>query len=333
MATREQRRETGIETTHRYRAFGLDLVSDFRISDLPLTAGERPAASTRLSRLTSPDDLAPWGHPRGEILVDRRQANGRLMMGVDRPNEGGYRVWAPRHGRFVVSADGGAIAAALGRNPARRWQRLLFAQVLPLAAALRGLTAFHASAVALHGKVSAFVASSGTGKTSLALHLVTRGATLVTDDVLALSVTENQVIAHPGAGSVSVFESDLAALDPAERANLSRTIDADDKLQVSLRPVDGPLPLSGVYLLKRDPSVRRIEVTPVVPPDPDLLLGAAFIPYVREPGYLISHLDVCARIAGLVPTFRLRMPVSGGAAHVAAALERHLASPQPRGTC
>src|SRR5207247_95773 len=123
----------------------------------------------------------------------------------------GFRIWAPRYGRYEVSSDGTRLRCAV---PARtsRWHRLLFAQVLPLAAALQGMDLFHASAVSISDRVSAFVAQPGAGKTSLAAHLVDRGATLVTDDVLALEATADAVVAHPGAGLLCIDEHELATL-------------------------------------------------------------------------------------------------------------------------
>src|SRR4051794_39603214 len=128
----------------RHYAFGLDISSDIRVPQLPLarTPTGLPATVTRLA----PADVAGWRYPREDILVDRRHADGKLMIGVDQ-TERGYRVWSPQHGRYIVSADGLEIRAAIGTASAWKWQRLFFAQVLPLTAALRGLEVLHASAV------------------------------------------------------------------------------------------------------------------------------------------------------------------------------------------
>ena len=62
----------------------------------------------------------------------------------------------------------------------------MLAQVLPLAAVLRGTHVLHASAVALAGRAVAFMGRSGVGKTTLAGRIVAHGARLMTDDVLAV---------------------------------------------------------------------------------------------------------------------------------------------------
>jgi hypothetical protein len=56
----------------------------------------------------------------------------------------------------------------------------------------------HASAVRGSGGVTAFAGFSGGGKSSLARELVRRGASLFTDDILALPPVPDQLRAHPG---------------------------------------------------------------------------------------------------------------------------------------
>jgi hypothetical protein len=50
----------------------------------------------------------------------------------------------------------------------------------------RGMTVLHASAVAVHGKVVAFIGDKGAGKSSTAAALCARGHALVSDDLLAI---------------------------------------------------------------------------------------------------------------------------------------------------
>ena len=114
-----------------------------------------------------------------------------------------------------------------------QWQRLFFAQVLPLAAALQGLEILHASAVVLDGRALGFVAPSGTGKTSLAINLAAAGAELLTDDVLALDVSTARPTAYEGARLVNVARHEYAALDPAARLRLGSVIGRTAKVPCS----------------------------------------------------------------------------------------------------
>ena len=132
-----------------------------------------------------------------EVIFERRFASGQPMLLVQRGRTD-YRVWAPRHGQYVVSADGRVVSAQIPRSGSWWWTKLLFAQVLPLAASLQGLECLHAGCVTLDGRAYALAAASGTGKSSVALHLVAQGALFVSDDILAAEVRDHGVTVHPG---------------------------------------------------------------------------------------------------------------------------------------
>ena len=202
------------------------------------------------------------------------------------------------------------------------WQRLMFAQVLPLTAALHGLMPLHASAVAMYGAAYAFSARSGTGKTSTALHLVAEGATLVTDDVLAIG-SGDEILAHPGAAVVSVNRPDHDAL----RGNgfpLGPVLGgAYDKLQVGVDPAPKALPLAAIYQLERDgrhTALALDEIEPTV----EAVLSMIFIPYLTAPRYLLRLLELAAQLSRSVRMFSVRVPSQLGAATLSRELLGHM---------
>jgi hypothetical protein len=79
------------------------------------------------------------------------------------------------------------------------WRRLLLDTGLVTVSLARGFDALHASAVTLGGSAVAFAGRAGAGKTTLMATLLSRGALLLADDVVALARTsERGVLAHPG---------------------------------------------------------------------------------------------------------------------------------------
>lgn len=244
-------------------------------------------------------------------------------MSVDTHVEAGYRVAAPGFGTHIVSPDGASILSCVPAISAWRWQRLLFAQVVPLAATLQGLELFHASAVEYSGRALGLIAASGTGKSSIAAHLVSRGARYVADDVLALEPVGEMVMAHPGPATASVYRSELRSLGTAGASRVGVVIGRSDKVQLAVEPVEGPLPLDSIYFVVRQPDIVRFAIDGVRPPDPRLLLSSTFISYLRTPAFLVGHLDACAQIAHAVGMFRVTVPVGFGAGDVADAVERH----------
>jgi hypothetical protein len=262
-----------------------------------------------------------WSAHDAEPVVDRRFPDGAAMLRIDRHPQAGYRIWAPGYGRYVVSAAGDRIRAALPRRT-WRWQRLFFAQVLPLASALQGLESFHASAVELRGHAVAFVAASGTGKTSVAAHLVAAGAPLVTDDVLALEPGPQGVLAYPGCGLVNLDESELAAMDGRGRRRLGRLLGRSDKLHFAVDVLDREIPLGLVYFLRRSASDRPLAIVEDGRPT-QRLLAAGFLSYLRSPERLLNHLDACARLSEAAPTFTVEVPAGLPARGVAEELAKH----------
>jgi hypothetical protein len=305
------------------QAFGLEIDANLVIPCVAST----PRA--RVSRTTSLEAMSPRAlerHWRGRdavTIADPRLPDGRRIMNIEHHEELGFRVWAPRHGRHIVSGDGAQIRSALPRVAPWRWQRLLFAQVLPLAAMLQGLELFHASAVAVGGRAVAFVAPPGTGKSSVASHLVAGGGCLITDDVLALELKRGGVWAHPGARMAGVYSSELRAMTAQGRKRLGPAIGRDEKIYVAAELCDRPLPLDVLYFLSRGPRFEGLEIAESTPLDPRLLLGSSFLAYVRTRERLTKHLDVCARIAASARIFSIRVPPGIRAIDVAREVEDH----------
>ncbi len=196
----------------RGQAFGIQIASSFAIPCLPPGVSANGPVPTVVDDVPAKAFQSRWSVGGAQRLIEYRLPNGRRLMTVDHHPELGYRIWALRFGRHLVSNDGRSVTSSLPDAPSWRWQRLLFAQALPLAAALRGLDPFHASAVAVDGRAFAFVAASGTGKTSLAAHLVASGASFMTDDILSLQLHEDRLLAHPGPAMTSVAPSELAPM-------------------------------------------------------------------------------------------------------------------------
>lgn len=306
-------------------AFGLDLSGDF---DAPGLAdalspggGDRPVTS--LQMLARGEEI-PW--PASYERVDeRRLRDGTVAMTVDSSNEDGYRLVLEGYGEYAISPDGLQVTCAPPEMESWRWQRFLIGQVLPLAAALRGMEPIHASAVSLHNRAVAFVGPSGAGKSSVTVNLMLRGAVLLADDVLSLKSAEHGVVGWPGAAVTSVRHGEASMLGPADVARLGRTIGTDDDaLRIKVARASGPLPLAAIYVLEVGAGSDETSFHPIEPPDPRLLLATTFITYLRTPRRLLAQLDLASRMADSVSLFKVRSPRSVGAAALAEEIERHM---------
>jgi hypothetical protein len=303
-----------------YRAFGIDVVDH--------TAGGSPAMASGEDRtvVIEPRSAAAldgaWRPETATRVLERRRSDGRLVMAVDHSPELGYRVYAPRNGRHLVSPDGSRIVSAL--PPIARWrvQRLLFAQVLPLASTLQGLELLHASAVTWRGRTAAFVARAGTGKTSTAAHVVASGGTLLTDDVLALEEVDGTLIAHSGVPTLSIDEAELDRMTSEGRARLGTPVGHADKIVLSVPLATRADRLDRLYFLVRTATgglgIDRLDADPV------RLLANSFNLYVRTPERIVNQLAIAARLAATVPVCRVRIPVGVPATDVAREVVAHM---------
>jgi hypothetical protein len=312
------------ETSWHGTAFGVDIRADVAIEGLQgLPAGARFPAAASLELVTGGDLKARCSGASRTVLVDRRHRDGRLMMAVDAFEGVGYRVAAPQHGRHLVAPDGRSVYSVLPDCPAWKWQRLFFAQVLPLVATLQGIELLHASGVVAGDRAYGFVAPSGTGKSTLAMNLVARGAQLLTDDVLALDTSRPDILAYPGGGLANVNFAEFDALDARARAALGDVIGRSDKVHLAARLAPGPAPLEAIYFLRRE-SGGTIRVDSGDAVSPRLLLSGRFIGYATEPHHLLAHLEAATAIAASIPRYTVTMPNEGPSAAVADVVLEHM---------
>jgi HPr kinase/phosphorylase len=315
-----------VTRTYAGRAFGIELRADFRVPGVleSSNAGQVRPAADRYIELTlceRAQTRANWPAGTAQRSFELRRSGGRAVFTIDREPNAGYRVWIAGLGQCLISTGGDRILYAPPRGRSR-WH-LLIGQGLPIAAALQGLEVLHASAVRMGSASIAFIAPSGTGKTSLALHLLAHGAEFLTDDVVALEAHGDQLLTQPGIGLARAPLTERTALELAG-VDLDWPSDAASKHYVTIRVADAPVPLRAAYFLERTRSVRDIEIAPIDPPDLCLLLGSTFVSHVPTAARLVTQLDVCSRIARTVPLFRVRTPVDGSTGDLANRVARHI---------
>ena len=155
-----------------------------------------------------------------------------------------------RSALFHLSDDLTVLRHAVGAPDDPAWQRVLLDTVLWTVSLLRGFELLHASAVTNDHGLIALVARTGGGKTSLAAELQSRGATLFSDDIVALENTGGEVIAYPGPPLMNLPR----ALAPAQ---VGGTVVADFGEERWVELDRGPVaaaPLAAVVLVNRVPG-------------------------------------------------------------------------------
>lgn len=186
----------------RYSAFGLELDSDFPLwpgnapgSEIARAEARTPPVGVTL-RTGSPDAVSRL-LSRDPVPVWNTALDG-LDYQLQRGSAGDHAfAWADR-AAFHLSPAGDLLTCGLRSPDDAGARRVLCDTVLWTVSLLRGFELLHAAAVCRAECAVAVLAPSGTGKTSLVAELVGRGASLLSDDVLALSHHRGHVVAHPG---------------------------------------------------------------------------------------------------------------------------------------
>lgn len=189
----------------------------------------------------------------------------------------------------------------------------LLGPVMALALHQRGLLVLHASAIEVDGKSVIFMGDKGAGKSTTAGAMIRAGHRLLTDDVVALDLSDpDWPMILPGFPQLKLA-ADAAGAIRLEQAVVRPQVHPQiDKAQHRLR--DGfaaeAVPVSRLYVLERG---VQAAISP--------LSGAAALPAIIKfsyitrfgrqalpEGFAALHLRQCARIAGRIGVSRLEVP-------------------------
>src|SRR3954453_11560833 len=182
------------EARRRLRAFGLEIDAGFEAPGLSPAAGSRSGRPVRLDLAAAEEIDRDWPTHGVERVLEERFDDGPPARTIDVHPEAGYRLYARHFGLARISPTGDEVLCAPPDDEPWSWQRFLVGRVLPWAAVLRGREVLHASARPPARRALAVVGPTGPGKTSLAIELVRGGAGFLTDDVLALERSGDEIL-------------------------------------------------------------------------------------------------------------------------------------------
>lgn len=264
--------------------------------DAPTSRFSYAAAGLRIEA----DDELPLPRYSGTAAVDLDVRRGPDLEGSAEPPSGEVVAEHDPQGRWqyvAVSCDRGHVIRFRGcgecwiaqeldvielrPDPSGRPDLLpilLAGTVLSFVLTLRGHTVLHASGVAFDGEAVALIGHSGHGKSTIAALLCSRGADIVTDDVL---VVESEP--HPTCvGASDEFRLRERSATIAERvpdATVRLTVDGRQAIRPPRSTVDR-VPLRGILVPRRSRSAAVVQ------------------PRVLEPTQGLYALLACPRVHG-----------------------------------
>ncbi|ESY11300.1 serine kinase [Mesorhizobium sp. C386A] len=187
----------------------------------------------------------------------------------------------------------------------------LLGPVMALLLHQRGLLILHASAIAVGVKSAVFMGDKGAGKSTTASAMIRAGHRLLTDDVVALDLTERPMIV-PGFPQLKLA-ADAAAAFPIRQAEIRPQVHAAiDKMQHRLHAgfAADAVPATRIYILERS---DKAAITPL--PGIGALPAIIKFSYVTRFGrpalvgdFATTHLRQCAALASQIGVCRLEVP-------------------------
>ena len=287
-----------------YQVFGGRLRSELPFPELPVaTPGGDPTW-----------DLVLRHHPAERVdgeLVGHVDVDSTVRVELIR-HAGGWRVAYSDTGDFEISDDGSRIQWHPGADHTEDAARVdVLGRVLAVALHARGYLCLHGSAVAFERGSVAFLAPKYHGKSTTALALARAGARLITDDCLPVQL-EDPPIALPGVHAVRLWRDSVdevgheGGLDTGPGGKFLLTDLPGDRLMRE------PSRLHAVYFLspvtepeRTAPAVERVPVEGMEAAM--TLLGQTKIGGLLGGSEAAVLLRMATHLAGLVPTYRLRI--------------------------
>ncbi|MBN1835416.1 MAG: hypothetical protein JW820_06160 [Spirochaetales bacterium] len=235
-----------------YRLFGVTLSTDFPFVT-PLEAGTGPAELSFLSPSAGiPGELAE-STPVFRGLYDTEF--GRQVFELHQSDTGFLMRFADT-GEFLVSEREVRCRPVEGA-PGYAVEAFFLGMVMSLWLESRGVPCLHASAVAIEGRVVAFVGHNGAGKSALAGAMVGAGMPLVSDDIVALTPASGAMLAPCSYPRLRLWPEEAAELVPKD-VELVPAKGGNPKLTPRVGGATGwgtyaaeALPLGAICLLER----------------------------------------------------------------------------------
>jgi hypothetical protein len=217
-----------------YKAFGLQIHSEFPLPELPLT--DQPGLIGSVSVIQ-------------EDLSERWQAIPKITpsLGVS-----GNEVMFEAQDTAIFSIrDGSTITVSPAPGADGDCVRLfILGSCMGVLLMQKRILPLHGSALVLDNKAYALVGRSGAGKSTLASYLMDQGHLLISDDVIPVMVQNGHPLAVPGYPQQKLWQQSLDYLGmnsssyrPLFERETKFAVPVHDRFQAE------PLPLAGVFEL------------------------------------------------------------------------------------
>ncbi|AND41944.1 hypothetical protein [Cytobacillus oceanisediminis] len=279
-----------------YKAFGLNIVSDICLPELPIISDEK----------TKIDIFIKLGNLK-EKWMRLSESNRYLIV---ENNEVYFQV--PNTAIFLIKDGNTIVVDRMEGSDLDHVRLYLLGTCMGGLLMQRKKLPLHGSAVAINGKAYAIVGDSGAGKSTLASAFLRKGYQLLSDDVIPVHFSSDNIpIVTPAYPQQKLWQESLDAF--GMKTNFFRPIfDRETKFAIPVNSQfsSSSLPLAGVFELKKT-NINEISIS--------LISGLGRLHtlfYHTYRNFLISrlglmdwHFQLTAQIANQIKLFQIQRPV------------------------
>ena len=294
---------------YRYRVYGLVIESELRLTSIEEVADAGGEACVTIA-VASPDyfqAIAPARVPDPDDWVQHAVLDdGSVYMKADDVFE------------TLISADGRRVTGGrLGDIDQRSFEANLLNFVLSASLTVQGEETLHSTVVDIDGRAVGLLGTSGAGKSTLAAFLISRGADLVTDDMLRVRFADGAMLAYPGPYRLKLLdEPGKGFLPEAVAAGYFNSLSGKVMVQprTTIPTHRRTIPLAALFHLGEPDGQAAVGEVSCVRLN-GLELVRVVISSTMDTRYALSsrlarQIEFAARVARTVPVYRLRYPRS-----------------------
>lgn len=292
--------------THQCRLYDLNISSELPLYQYrPVSPGSRPDVEVRLGAPIQATDEQPSGVPVLHLQTNKQHYT---VCQVDGAHVA--RFYGSCDIRFDASLSTLTVHPVQGADLSLL-SVLVAGTALAILLALRGVTVLHASAVQVDQGAVAFIGGSGMGKSTLATLCCSRGARLITDDLLRLTPRGTQFSCALGATEVRLRKSAAELMEQFETApNRRLTGDARDALATATA-IDEAISLEAIVVPIPDKSAAAGSTSVTRVPASEALLLLSRFPRLlgwKDAAAIRLQFDQLADVVTRVPVYVAELP-------------------------
>jgi hypothetical protein len=207
-------------------------------------------------------------------------------------------------GTFLIQDGCEIIIYPELRADLRRIRRYIIGTAMAILLYQRGNLVLHASSVNINDHAVAFLGFSGTGKSSIAAALHTRGYGILADDVSVIKLIDEKPVVIPGFPQVKLsLESAEAIGCDIDTSMLLDNVDDKYGYRLNHGFTNTPLPLQRIYVLEENLSAG-IEL--MTQQTAMIKFVSCSIPTLWTQLRDSNHFLQCVNLAKLIPTYALK---------------------------